>query len=120
MDRRGTSTSAASSTRSNTATLGPDALVRASEQGSQEFLGLRSFAPPGRWDTSPYACSLEGRESGFLRKELGHAVHNHLLLFFGHLREHRQGQHVLAGFLRLGEIARAISQIGESRLQMKR
>jgi len=61
--------------------------------------------PPGGWDTRPYVCG--GALSRiFSAKKLGCLVHNQLLLVFGHLRKHRQGQHMLAGFLRLRKLRR--------------
>src|ERR1700730_4144185 len=84
LDRRGTCTSATSSTASSGAGLAVSPLLS----------GVR-----GR--RSECACSIPFHSLGSCRKELRRPVDFDFLLFFGHLWKRGQRQHVLAGFLRL-------------------
>ncbi len=55
-----------------------------------------------------------------LTVEVGDALHHGALLRFGEFGEQGQGEDFLGGALGLGEVAGAISEVGEAGLQMQR
>jgi len=79
-------------------------------------LGFRMFA-----DNSGNASLVTPKETGLgsSRNKLRNSVNDDFLLFFRHLRKHRQRQDLPAGFLGFRKCAGAITQTGKGRLQMK-